>query len=200
LNDRSRATTFQDEMSKVDEEDSNPKIQKLSDASTVEEQQLDTDIETVLNIRVEMEEGKIVCHHEMPLKEREALEKRKRCKFVKYLCDADKENSFFVPGVKMRLHYGSAHGLDGKFDLDKDFSHHTSSLPLKNVDAPKKGLVCIWLYIQSLPKSVIHPHFLDFLERMLSLLPLSSMNNSSDDLKKNFPILEFHQLMVLILR
>lgn len=82
----------------------------------------------------------------------------------------------------MRLHYGSAHGLDGKFDLDKDFSHHTSSLPLKNVDAPKKGLVCIWLYIQSLPKSVIHPHFLDFLERMLSLLPLSSMNNSSDDL------------------
>ena len=65
----------------------------------------------------------------------------RNCRLIHYLCQKQKESSFYIPGVRMRLHYGSAHGLQGQ--LDHTDSKNTGKIPRQSsfcnlIQNPKK--------------------------------------------------------------
>uniref|UniRef100_H2YW79 Bridge-like lipid transfer protein family member 1 C-terminal domain-containing protein n=1 Tax=Ciona savignyi TaxID=51511 RepID=H2YW79_CIOSA len=172
------------------------------------------ELELILDIRVEIQGGQIVCHPTKPSDPSRwrililfvlsyhftlflfnfkvwqtsmfifSSSSQTRAKSSDEIMLANK-TTFFIPGVEVKVHYNSE---------NHELIKQTPDSPQVNLGL-KRACVYAWFSIQSLPEMIISPCFLDFLEQTLDALPatpnLHGSRNPSQKTSLHLDLLHF---------
>nr|XP_026696686.1 transmembrane protein KIAA1109 [Ciona intestinalis] len=145
---------------------------------------IEADLELTLDIRVEIQGGKIVCHPTKP-SDPSSLSSQARPKPSDHVTVAN-NTTFFIPGVEVKVHYNSESRETTKQTPDSPQTQPGGSkIPHIQINSPphsshikshpgsRRACVYTWFSIQSLPEMIISPCFLDFLEQTFDAVPVT---------------------------